>query len=235
MRCIVLASLCIARFAHATGTCEDTGVRYDPPQLFDGKTQSFAIPAVQDWCEEDQHNGVIDEVRGKVSFVELRDIHNKVLGVLSTATGGDAKRLNAAIGKFEAVPTGKLHAILLARGYAPLIAKSKCKLATAWTDYDPTVERDWRGANVQLEIKSAGKQLARILLGKGSLARRGDQWVRAHVIADQGAIAVFAIVPSCGGPPPGYFEGDGGSCYHQNAPVAMLLTAKATPALAACF
>jgi hypothetical protein len=56
------------------------------------------------------------------------------------------------------------------------------------------------------------------------------------VLAKQASVAVFAIVPSCAGPPPGYFgPDDGGECYRVNTPVAMLFDVKTLPSLAACF
>jgi hypothetical protein len=39
---------------------------------------------------------------------------------------------------------------------------------------------------------------------------------------------VFAIVPACGGPPPGYFgPDDGGACYHVDTSRALLVDAPA--------
>jgi hypothetical protein len=225
-RWIVLAVLAIAMPAGATGICENTEARYDPPELFDETTQSFAIQVSQPWCEVVE-GGSLGETRGTVSFVELRDVHDKVLGILSTATGQDAVRLQAAVGAFEAVPLGKLHATLVARGYAPLVTKgSRCTLATAWTEGDTI--GGWRGATLQLDVEHAGKRILRTKLGAGSAARRGDQVLRSHVLAKQSAIAVLAIVPSCAGPPPGYFGADDpGECYRVDTPVAMLVDATA--------
>jgi hypothetical protein len=221
--------------ADATGLCENVAPRYDPPELFDEATQSFAIPVSEPWCEQVQDGDTYNEKRESMSFVELRDVHNKVLGVLSTATGSDADHLKTAIGAFEAVPFGKLHATLLKRGYKPLGSNAKgCKLTTAWTNVDNG--GGWRGATLQLDVENRGKRALRIQLGKGSIARRGDQIVRAQFLAKQSAIALFAIIPSCAGPPPGYFgPDDGGDCYHVDTPIVMLLDAKNTPALAACF
>jgi len=247
MKLLVLAAmLVLGRVAHATGPCENTGPRYDPPELFDAKTQSFAIPASQPWCDvtvdgevlppgELRTGAVIDEIRGAVSFVELRDVNNHVIAILSVARGADAEHLEQAVGVFEAVPSGKLHATLLARGYAPLVTRAKdCKLSTAWTDVE--AGRGWRGATLQLDVQRSGKRLLRSPLGKGSIERRGDQFIRAHVLAKQASLAVFAIIPSCAGPPPGYFgPDDDGDCYHVNMPVATLLDAKTSPSLAACF
>ena len=115
----IVIVLVLAHGAHATGPCENTETRYDPPELFDEATQSFAIPASQPWCDVTVTNDVVyDEVRGAVSFVELRDVRGKVLGRLSTAQGPDADHLTAH-GAFEAVPFGKLHATLVQRSYKP--------------------------------------------------------------------------------------------------------------------
>jgi hypothetical protein len=227
----------LARSAYATGVCENTERSYDPPELFDEATQSFAIPVTQPWCDVVVTNDVVyDEVRGTVRFVELRDVSNQVVGVLSTAQGDDAKHLREHVGDFEHVPYGKLHATLVKRGYAPIVAPKKCALAGAWTDVDPPASRTWRGAVLQLDVVAGGKRLQRMKLGDGSVTRRGDQLVRGHAVAKQTAIAVFATVPSCAGPPPGYFgPDDGGDCYQVNTPVVLKLDPKSTPPLAACF
>jgi hypothetical protein len=99
------------------------------------------------------------------------------------------------------------------RRYQPIAAPKACKLTAAWTDVESG--GGWRGATVQLDVMRAGKRVLRTKLGDGSVARRGDQLVRAHALVAQKALAVFAIVPACAGPPPGYFgPDDGGTCYH---------------------
>jgi hypothetical protein len=237
MKLLAIAVVMVtARVAHATGPCENVGPRYDPPELFDDKTRSFAIPVSQPWCDVEWQGGAVDENRGAVAFVELRDVDNHVIGVLSAAQGADAEHLQRAVGAFEAVPR-KFHAAIVARGYAPLVPRARdCKLTTAWTDVDPEKPRGWRGATLQLDVTRGGKRLLRVQLGRGNAERRGDQFIRVHAMAKQSSLAVFAIVPSCAGPPPGYFgPDDGGDCYHVNTPVALLLDARAHPELAACF
>jgi hypothetical protein len=239
MKLLVFATaFLLARAADATGVCENTTVRYDPPELFNETTLSFAIPASQPWCTESMDGGAITETRGSVAFVELRDVHNRVLGILSTAEGVAAEHLKAAgVGAFEAVPAGKLHATLRQRGYAPLVSAPKsCKLTTAWTDIASDRTGGWRSAVLQLDLSRGPTRLLRSRLGDGSIARRGDQLVRASTVSKQSIIAVFAVVPSCSGPPPGYFSpDDAGDCYHVNTPMVMALDATSTPALAACF
>jgi hypothetical protein len=230
---VPIVLFCAAQ-AHAIGLCEDVETRFDAPELFDEATRSFAIPASQGWCDELQDGGSLGEKRGTVPFVQLRGAHG-VLGVLSTASGADADRLKAAAGTFEAVAFGKLHATLLKRGFAPLAGALKgCKITTAWTDV--AAAGGWRSATLQLEVVRAGKPVLRKPLGQGSIARKGDQVVRAHVLADRSGIAVFAIVPSCEGPPPGYFgPDDGGQCYRVDTPVVLMIDAKSEPALAGCL
>lgn len=232
MKLLVAAVVLSSATAHATGLCEDMAPSYDPPELFDEKTQSFAIPGTQPWCDEVQDGGSFDEKRGSVKFVELRDIHDTVLGIVSTASGDDADKLRRAFPDFEAVPFGKLRATLVKRGYVKLAPKTKsCTFATAWTDIAPP--GGWRDATLQLDVKRAGKGISRTKLGVGSIQRRGDQKLRVHVIAKLATVAVFATVPSCAGPPPGYFgPDDGGSCYHVDTPSVLLLEASA---VAACF
>jgi len=240
----------LARSAYAIGFCENTMRSYDPPEMFDETTQSFAIPGTQAWCDHvmDDNGFPVDAKYGSVKFVELRDVSNHVIGVLSTAQGADADHLRSWLGEFEYVPYGKLHATLVQRGYAPIVALTKCKLAGAWTDVDPlpssppppptspVVFHSWRAATLQLDVTAGGKRLHRVKLGVGSIERRGDQVLRGHVRAKSSAIAVFAIVPSCAGPPPGYFgPDDGGDCYRKSEPVVLQLEAKSTPTVAVCF
>jgi len=236
MKALVVLVL-LARSAYATGFCENTERIYDPPEMFDETSQSFAIPGTQAWCDHVLDNGFpVDEQRGSVKFVELRDVFNHVIGVLSTAQGDDADHLQKFVGDFEYIPYGKLHATLVQRGYKPIVAVTKCKLAGAWTDVDPPANKSWRGAALQLDVTAGGKRLHRVKLGDGAIERRGDQLIRGHTRAKGSAIAVFATVPSCAGPPPGYFgPDDGGVCYRKNEPVVLQLEVKSAPTLAPCF
>ena len=189
-------------------------------------------------CDTIQDGDAFDEKRGEVAFVELRDVHGTVLGRLSTATGDDAKHLAALVDGIEAIAVGKLHSTLVKRGYAPLVthsaAKRACTLALTWGT--AAGKGGWVRAPLSLEVSLGGKQLLRVPLGDGTTARRGDQFLRAHYLIASRAIAVFALLPSCAGPPPGYFgPDDGGSCYHINTPLALALDAKTHPELAACF
>ena len=235
MKALVVLVL-LARSAYATGLCENTPPSYDPPEMFDEKTESFAIPVTQPWCDVVTEGDAMYEVRGNVKYVELRDTSNGIIGRVSTATGADADHLRERVGDFEYIPYGKLHATLVKRGYAPVVAPEKCKVTGAWTDVEPPKSRDWRGATLQLDVLAGGKRLQRRRLGDGSIERRGDQVIRGHVRAKSSAIAVFATIPSCAGPPPGYFgPDDGGDCYRNNEPLVMQLEVKSAPTLAPCF
>jgi hypothetical protein len=217
----LLALVMSAGAAHAEGLCENTPLRFDPPTMFDAKTQSFAIPASQAWCDVTEDN---QEKRGTVAFVQLRDVHDKVLANVSGATGADATHLQAAIGAFEKL--SGLHAALVKRGYAPLDGKlAKCTVKTKWTGVTAG-DRGWQDGTVVLELARGGKQLQQVTLGAGTAQRRGDQQVRTHAIGTQ--LAVFATVPSCDGPPPGYFSaGDAGDCYQKDQVSVRLIDATA--------
>ncbi|HEY3357984.1 MAG TPA: hypothetical protein VGQ83_32345 [Polyangia bacterium] len=103
--------------ARATGRCENTPRRYEPPRLFAATSESFAVGATQAWCEErgDQ------EVRGVLRFTELRDLKGEVVARLASARGRDAARLTKLVGPFDFVAAGKLAKTLTARGFAPLV------------------------------------------------------------------------------------------------------------------
>jgi hypothetical protein len=60
--------------------------------------------------------------------------------------------------------------------------------------------------------------------------------VRAQWLPKRSAVAVWAIIPSCSGPPPGYFgPDDAGDCYEVDSVALTMVEVASTPALAACF
>jgi len=197
MRALLL--LLLPSVAHATGPCEDNPVRFDPPSQYSAKEHAFASPGVAAWCEVDAQD---QERRGAAKFVELRDVANKVLATLSADP--DAARIHAD----RVVP---LHAALIARGYGALAKVPSCAFKTAWD-----------GDGVVVDVTRAGKRLARVPLGPGSTRRRGDQ--QLVVTRDGDALALWATVPDCDGPPPGYFgPDDPGTCYKRDTVIAMTL------------
>lgn len=206
MRALLL--LLLPSIAHATGRCEDNPTRFDPPTQFSAKEHAFASAGVAAWCEVDEQN---QERRGSAKFVELRDVANKVLATLSADP--DASRISAD-------KVAQLHQALVARGYGALAKVPNCGFKTAWD-----------GDGVVVDVTRAGKRLARVPLGSGSTRRRGDQ--QLVVARDGEAIALWATVPDCDGPPPGYFgPDDPGTCYKRETVIAMTLD---KPLAAACL
>lgn len=226
-----------SRTAEAIGPCENTPLVYEPPLMFSEKEQAFAIPATQYWCEE---STVGNEVRGDLKFVELRDVNDIVIGRLSIAHGQVAKRLEQAVGAFEAVPAGKLAATLKARGYAPLAAtgrgKARCAVRTATTAAPKETVNGFPAERGHVEVVSGGKLLVRLDDDLTAEQRHDDFIVRAHFLAQRAAIAVWVQRPSCAGPPPGYWGPDSlGDCYPINNAEVLVLEVAKLPALAACF
>jgi hypothetical protein len=231
---IVVAALG-ARTAEATGLCENTPLQYEPPRLFSEQEQAFAVPATRAWCEVQGQR----EVRGKIAFVELRNIDGRVTGIISSARGPDAGRLEQLIGAFEAVAADKLDAALKARGYAPLAAatrgKTRCEVRAT-----SIRTKEWGGGfpveQAQVDVISGAARLARIEAELIATQRRGDLAARAHALAKRPAIAVWLRLPGCTGPPPGYFgPKDPGICYPDDKIEILILDAKKLPALATCF
>jgi hypothetical protein len=210
---VIAVVLMLARAAGAIGMCEDVAIHYRAPTLFSESDNAFAVPATQDWCE----TTATDEKRGTIELVELRGLDGKIVAVLSTAKGADAAHLTAAVGSFVAVPD--VARALAQRGYAPLVASTQCKASLTWSkapDRDP-----WPPIAMGLAI-SGGSKLA---LGIASVARKGDALVRTHLFPKRHAIAVWALLPTCAGPPPGYFgSDDAGSCYPIDTPIVKLVT-----------
>lgn len=150
MRLAVCVLMLATRTAAATGVCENTPRHYDPPRLYSETEDAFAVFASQDWYDEVERGGTLDEVRGKVHFVELRDTKGTVLAILSSARGKDAQRVTDLVGAFDPVPPAKLAGTLKTRGYLPLTSTGKKLMKqgpqAVATDLEPR-ER-WQGRNV---------------------------------------------------------------------------------------
>ena len=240
MRLAVCVLMLAARTAAATGVCENTPRHYDPPRLYSETEDAFAVFASQDWCDEVVSGGTIDEVRGKVHFVELRDIRGTVLAILSSARGKDAQRVTDLIGAFDPVSPAKLAGTLKARGYLPLMSTGpkprRCSVRTAWRPAPKETVNGFPAATLSLEVLAGGKRLTRVELGLAARDRKPAAVVRAQWLPKRSGVAVWAIVPSCAGPPPGYFGADdAGDCYQVDNVALMVIDATATPELAACF
>jgi hypothetical protein len=224
------------RLAHATGLCENTPRHYDPPRLYAETADAFAIFGSQAWCEDDG-NG--KEIRGKVAFVELRDLQGAVIGILSSATGDDALRVTNLVGTFESVSGPRLAGTLKQRGYLPLTPTSprgRCSVRTAWSPAPKERVNGFPAAKLALDVLAGSKRIARVDLGLGARDRKGAAAARAHWVPKRSGVAVWISVPSCEGPPPGYSgPDDAGECYPVDGSRLVFLDTQATPALAACF
>jgi hypothetical protein len=225
------------RTAEATGLCENTARTYEPPRLFSEPEQAFAVSATQAWCEE---TAEMNEVRGEIKLVELRDLAGDVIGVLSEARGKDAQRLTQRVGAFEAVAAGKLDGVLAARGFAPLAAitrgPARCEVRAAASPAPKETVNGFPATQVFVDVLGGGKRLARIDAGLAAKQRRGELVALGHAMAKRPVIAVWVRRPSCSGPPPGYFgPDDAGNCYPDDEIQVLLFDATKTPALAPCF
>ena len=87
-----------------------------------------------------------------------------------------------------------------------------------------------------MDVHGGGKRLARIDAGLAAEQRQSELVALGHAVAKRPVIAVWLRLPSCSGPPPGYFgPEDGGDCYPDDEIQLLLLDAAKTPALAPCF
>lgn len=239
---ILLATVVIVlglapRTAEAIGRCENTPRTYEPPRLFSEQEQAFAVSATQAWCEERDE---MNEDRGEIAFVELRDLNGDVVGILSSARGKDAQRLERLVRAFEPVAAGKLDGVLEARGFAPLAAtsrgKTRCEVLTATSPAPKETVNGFPAARVFVDVHGGGKRLARVDAGLAAQQREYELVALGHAMAKRPVIAVWMRRPSCSGPPPGYFgPDDGGSCYPDDEIQILLFDAGKTPALAPCF
>jgi hypothetical protein len=216
---VLFVLLALASPAYATGFCENTPRHVGPPKFVHEADGVFALPFTQDWCDE--KDGV--EKRGVVSGVELRDATG-VKAVLATA--GAVKRLEAM---GETVDTVKsIDAELKARGFRPLVKKTAaCTVRTAWqNEKDPS--NGWPAGKLGVDVVAGKQKVASVEIGIAARKRRGDVVIAAHFAKPK--VLVFARLPTCSGPPPGYFgPDDGGDCYTEDEPVIRVLDA------AACF
>jgi hypothetical protein len=239
---ILLATVVIVmglapRTAEAIGRCENTPRAYEPPTLFSEQEQAFAVPATQAWCEERDE---MNEDRGEIAFVELRDVDGDVVGILSSARGKDARRLEDLVGGFEPVAAGKLDGVLKARGFAPLAAttsgKTRCEVRTDTSPAPKETVNGFPAARVFVDVHGGGKRLARIDAGLAAQQRQYELVALGHAMVKRPVIAVWVRRPSCSGPPPGYFgPDDGGSCYSVDEIQVLRFDAGKLPALAPCF
>ncbi len=230
---LVLASLLVTHDAFAIGLCENTPRQYSPPRLFDETTNTFAIPATQVWCDEVQDGAAFDETRGVVSFIELRDTSGQVTGIASNATGADAKRLTAMFGTVTKPATALAKFKKLVRTSAGQLGR--CTVRTTWKR-SPVPLNGFPAGTLGIEVIAGKQTLASAEIGLAAAQRREEVAVAAHFRRDTRTVAVFVRLPTCSGPPPGYFgPDDGGDCYAEDEPVIKLFDANQTPALAGCF
>lgn len=236
----MLGIVAAAGSAQATGVCENNPRQFEPSVSWSATEKQLAIPATQDWCEEKDEGGTLGEQRGTVRFVEIRDISGTVVERLSSERGAQAKRLKESVGEFKVVPSEKMPQTLKARGFVPLSAKAVspaggCTTRLKWAKSKETVN-GFPAGSVSVEVVAAKKVLASADLGLAARQRRGDLALRSLFIADGKSVVVWARVPQCSGPPPGYFDKDfAGDCYAGDEIVIKQLTATANAELAACF
>ena len=225
MRLALLVIMLAASHAWAIGFCENTPRHYGPPKLVHEADQVFALPATQAWCDET--GGV--ETRGVVSFVELRDANGDVKGVLSTAKGAAAKRLEKLVGSFEAVKS--IDATLRARQFQAIASRNaSCVVKSSWTKTTELVN-GFPASTLGVDVLTGKQRLASMELGLAATQRRAAVSITAHFA--KANVVVFARVPICNGPPPGRFgPDDAGECYTDDEPVIKVFDAAQ---IAACF
>ncbi|MDX2092296.1 MAG: hypothetical protein SFX73_30815 [Kofleriaceae bacterium] len=235
-----MLGLLVPSIASATGICEDTGTTYGTPTQFAEATNTFAVPATLTWCEETQDGGTIDELRGTIAYTELRDVNDDVVAVLSEAQGQDLVRLQSKVSNVEEVPTGKLGAELARRGYVALVAKSPskaaCRVRATWKKAPKGEKVDgFPAERMFFEVRAGKKSVQTKEIGLSAKERHAAGVVVAHFYTTKKAVALLTLLPTCAGPPPGYFgPDDGGSCYNVDTIKASMIDGS-KGALARCF
>lgn len=215
---VIVAAL--ATPAYAIGLCEDTPRHYSAPKLYSPIEHAFAVEVTQAWCEVERGNL---ERRGTIAYVDLVG-PNGASTKLSTATGADAMRLEKAIGSFE--PVSKIAVELARRGYLPIVSSRRCSVSPAWTG-DAFSEGGWPMIEMGVDLRRGTARLAHEDLGGAAKERTRDAIVRGHWLAAEASVVVFSLVPTCAGPPPGYFgAGDAGVCYRIDTPDVRVIPAK---------
>jgi hypothetical protein len=227
--------------ARATGACENTEIRYFPPSRFSPAAHQFAFEGTSDWCEEKDDGSVVEEVRGTISFVEIRDAAGKVVTRLSGVRGRNAGRLRDAVGPFEEIAAPKVASTLASRGFVPLAATARspagdCRVRTRYAAQKEK-QNGFPAGSVVVEVRAGKRTLLARDVGVAARELRVDIAVRAQFLPAERAVAVWVRVPQCtGGPPPGYWgEGSPGECYHADTIAIALLTAVDQPELEACL
>lgn len=234
-----LVGVLLPSVAAATGICENTGTTYGKPTLFAEATETFAVPATLAWCDEKDNGGSIEEVRGTIAYVELRDVNNNAVGLISSAKGKDAKRLEDSVGEFDKVVAGKLDAELKKRGYVAINAKSPAKAACRAQATFKKAPKDtvngFPAERMYIEVRAGKKSMLRKELGLSAQQRQESGVVLAHFYTTKKAVALFTLLPTCSGPPPGYFGPDDvGDCYEDDTITTSLIDGSKGD-LARCF
>jgi hypothetical protein len=206
---VFLLLVMLAATAHATGPCENTERHYGKPIAFSETDQAFAVPGVQPWCDVVEDGDTYDEKRGEIRFTELRDVKNNVLAVLTESKDKHSELEHVASVKAE----------LAKRGYKPLVA-GKCTVSAA---FDKAQDLDgWPARALTLVVKAGKTLVTRVPLTRVAKQRAGDVVNVRHVTRKQ--LVVWTLVPTCAGPPPGYFgPDDGGECYPVDMPVVSVV------------
>jgi hypothetical protein len=226
--------------ATATGVCENTPRRYPAVIGFAAASMTFAVEGTQEYCEEIERRGSLDERRGTLSFVELQD-RNRVTGRLASLRGHDAKRLRSLVGTFERVKEGPLAATLARRGFVPVPTQTtspngRCQIRQAWSTH-AVKQNGFPAHGLALEVYAGAQHLARFDIGVTADELRKNVAQRAVFLVDRAAVAVWVRLPQCvGGPPPGYFQpGDSGDCYAADSSLVLVHEAAKHKELAVCF
>ena len=238
--CLPLFALLIPWAAHATGVCEGTGTRYQAPTLFAESSELFAVPATASWCEERQNEGSIEEVRGTVTYTELRDVRGRVVTSLSEATGKDRIELAKIVGSAEWLAPGMTATWLKDKGFAPIqatgpVARENCAVHATWKAAPKEQINGFPAARLGVELRAGKKVVHRLQLGLAAETRKGSERVVAHFFKTKRMVALFTLLPTCEGPPPGYFgPDDPGSCYDVDV-LGMWVVDAGKGDLARCF
>jgi hypothetical protein len=187
------------------------------------------------WCDETD-DGV---KRGTLSYVEIRDLGDRVIARLSSQRGAADEPIGELKKLVRYVPRERLARELERRGFpragaAPGAAAERC-VARAVRG-GRTAMDGFPATRVSLAVMQGQRELLRRRLGAAAAQRRAELEVRSHLLVEERALAVWIRLPACEGPPPGYFgPKDRGTCHKLDKVRVQLLAARKHPQLASCF
>jgi len=233
-----LTLLAPAPSAHAVGACENTPITYELVGM-SAATGQVLVKGEQEYCDVDDSGGSIEEDRGSVPFFQVRDLGGKGKTTWFLRRNSVTTRARFSSGTLPRKTKSfkALRKLRKKRSFTPAAKLAKapsgaCSVKVEGAD-EPEVDGEFPETVVTVSVHAKGKRIWSENLGAAAIAagpRVLSMWSKTRK-----SLVLWADLPSCSGPPPGYFEGDAGDCYPEHEPYVVERPLADNPTLAVCF